>query len=33
MLDAKLNVLLTYVEVQAALFRLFVLGCFHLLSS
>lgn len=33
MLDAKLNVLLTYVEVQAALFRLFVLCCIHLLSS
>lgn len=27
------NVLLTYVEVQAKLFRLFVLGCIHLLSS
>lgn len=32
-LDHKRNVPLTYVEVQAALFRLFVLGCIHLLSS
>lgn len=32
-LDAKWNVRLTYVKVQAALFRLFVLGCIHLLSS
>lgn len=29
----KWNVRLTYVEVQAVLFRLFVLGCIHLLSS
>lgn len=32
-LHAKWNMFLTYVEVQATLFRLFVLGCIHLLSS